>query len=104
LSSDTVEDPHDHPVLGIVSRCDVLATLTRADAAIADDVRHRLEAYAGAGRRMVAVKAGQVTIADAYGEPVAASVVAAGPVITQAGLVGLPSLPVAPCASSASSA
>lgn len=56
-------------VVGIVSRRDVVRTLTRADAAIADDVRHRLEIYAGPGRWAVAVDAGVVTLADPFTDP-----------------------------------
>lgn len=66
-------------LVGIVSRRVALATVTRADAAIAVDIRHRLESYAGPGRWVVSVDGGRVTLTDAYGDPVeqhAASVVA----------------------------
>jgi CBS domain-containing protein len=67
-------------LVGIVSRRDALATVTRSDAAVEGDVRRRLEAYAGPGRWQVSVDAGRVTLADAYGDPAeqhAAAVVAA---------------------------
>ncbi len=67
-------------VVGIVCRRDALATITRADAVIAADVRRHLDNYAGAGRWHVEVDAGHVTLADAYGDPVeqhTASMVAA---------------------------
>lgn len=67
-------------VVGIVSRRDVVDTLTRADAAIAADVRRRLENYAGPGRWSVSVHAGVVTLADPFVDPAerhAATVVAA---------------------------
>jgi CBS-domain-containing membrane protein len=56
-------------VVGIVSRRDVVGTLTRADAAIASDVRRRLESYAGPGRWTVSVAGGVVTLADPFGDP-----------------------------------
>jgi hypothetical protein len=56
-------------LVGIVSRRDVLSTFTRSDAAIATDVRHRLEQYAGRGRWEVAVDGGQVTLRDALADP-----------------------------------
>jgi CBS domain-containing protein len=67
-------------VVGIVSRRDVLGTLTRADAAIATDVRRRLENYAGPERWTVSVLGGVVTLTDPYTDPVerhTATVVAA---------------------------
>jgi hypothetical protein len=42
----------------------VLGTFTRADAAIAGDVRHELEAYAGPECREVSVENGRVTLGD----------------------------------------
>lgn len=56
-------------LIGMVSRRDVLSTFTRADAAIAADVRHRLDRYAGPGRWEVAVDAGQVTLRDLLSDP-----------------------------------
>lgn len=67
-------------LVGILSRRDVLGTFTRTDSAIAADVRHRLDAYAGPGRWGVAVEGGQVTLRDALADPAEehpASVVAA---------------------------
>lgn len=67
-------------LVGIVSRRDALATATRSDTAIENDVRHRLETYAGPGRWRVSVERGSVTLADDHGDPVeqhAAAVVAA---------------------------
>lgn len=67
-------------LVGIVSRRDVLTTFTRTDLAVALDVRHRLECYAGPGRWEVAVDGGQVTLRDPLGDPAEehpASVVAA---------------------------
>jgi CBS domain-containing protein len=68
-------------LVGIVSRRDVLGTLSRTDSAIAADVRRRLAAYAGPGRWEVSVDGGQVTLRDALADPAEehpASVVAAG--------------------------
>ena len=68
-------------LVGIVSRRDVLTTFTRADPAIAADVRHRLENYAGPGRWEVAVDGGRVTLRDLLGDPAEehpAAVVASG--------------------------
>ena len=70
----------DGRVEGIVSRRDVLQTMTRADAAIAADVRHCLETYAGPGRWTVDVEDGVVTLGDAFTDVVerhAARVIAA---------------------------
>lgn len=55
-------------LVGIVSRRDLVATLTRADAAIASEVRHRLEIAAGAGRWTVAADGGVVTLHDAFAD------------------------------------
>ncbi|MCW2717163.1 MAG: hypothetical protein JWR81_985 [Pseudonocardia sp.] len=66
-------------LVGIVSRRDLVDTLTRADVAIAADVRHKLETYAGPGRWQVAVDSGRVTLGDRFGDPAeqhAASVIA----------------------------
>lgn len=54
-------------LVGIVTRRDLVRTLTRDDTAIAVDVRHRLEIYGGPGRWTVEVEGGSVTIADALG-------------------------------------
>jgi CBS domain-containing protein len=56
-------------LVGIVSRRDVLATFTRADSAIATEVRRRLASYAGSGRWEVAVDNGRVTLRDLLGDP-----------------------------------
>jgi CBS domain-containing protein len=56
-------------LLGIVSRRDILRTLTRADVAIATDVQRRLEHYAGPGRWGVAVRSGVVTLNGAERDP-----------------------------------
>ena len=58
-----------YALVGIVSRRDVLRTLTRADVAIADDVRRRLEVYAGPERWGVDVVSGVVTLHDPVGDP-----------------------------------
>lgn len=55
-------------LVGIVSRRDILRTLTRADVAIAADVRRRLEAYAGPDRWGVDVASGVVTLHDPVGD------------------------------------
>jgi CBS domain-containing protein len=55
-------------LVGIVSRRDLVATLTRADAAIVDEVRRRLGAYAGPGRWTVTALGGMVTLSDEYGD------------------------------------
>lgn len=56
-------------LVGIVSRRDVLRTLSRADVAIESDVRRRLEVYAGPDRWGVAVRSGVVTLSDPIGDP-----------------------------------
>ncbi|MEV0067964.1 CBS domain-containing protein [Amycolatopsis sp. NPDC050768] len=53
-------------VVGIVTRGDVVRVLAREDAAIAVDVRHRLEIYGGTGRWKVEVHDGLVRIVDRY--------------------------------------
>ncbi|QRP49414.1 HPP family protein [Amycolatopsis sp. FDAARGOS 1241] len=53
-------------VVGIVTRGDVVRVLARSDAAIAADVRHRLEIYGGTGRWKVEVHDGLVRIVDRY--------------------------------------
>ena len=55
-------------LVGIVSRRDVLQTVTRTDAEIAVDVRRRLENYAGPGRWDVTVQSGTVTLGDPFGD------------------------------------
>jgi CBS domain-containing protein len=52
-------------LVGIVTRRDLVRTLTRDDLAVATDVRHQLEIYGGHGRWTVAVDGGAVTITDA---------------------------------------
>jgi CBS domain-containing protein len=56
-------------LVGIISRRDVLSTFARSDAAVAADVRHRLECYAGPGRWEVSVDGGQVTLRDLLADP-----------------------------------
>ncbi|WP_291412893.1 CBS domain-containing protein [Actinophytocola sp.] len=53
-------------VVGIVTRRDIVATVARDDATVADDVRHRLEVYGGKGRWRVACRDGVVTIGDQF--------------------------------------
>jgi CBS domain-containing protein len=53
-------------VVGIVTRRDIVATVARDDATVADDVRHRLESYGGQGRWRVDVHDGVVTIGDQF--------------------------------------
>jgi CBS domain-containing protein len=67
-------------VVGVISRRDVLGAFSRTDAAIATDVRHELECYAGPRRWDVSVDGGRVTLRDAMADPAEehpASVVAA---------------------------
>lgn len=52
-------------LVGIVTRRDLVRTLTRGDLAVATDVRHQLENYGGHGRWTVEVDGGSVTITDA---------------------------------------
>jgi CBS domain-containing protein len=52
-------------LVGIVTRRDLVRTLTRGDLAVATDVRHQLEIYGGHGRWTVEVDGGSVTITDA---------------------------------------
>ena len=53
-------------VVGIVTRRDIVATVAREDATIADDVRHRLELYGGPDRWHVECHEGVVTIGDRF--------------------------------------
>lgn len=54
-------------VVGIVTRRDIVATVARDDATVADDVRHRLELYGGGpGRWRVECHEGVVTIGDRF--------------------------------------
>jgi len=53
-------------VVGIVTRRDIVATVARDDAIVADDVRHRLELYGGPGRWTVECHEGVVTIGDTF--------------------------------------
>jgi CBS domain-containing protein len=52
-------------LVGIVTRRDLVRTLTRDDVDVATDVRHQLEIYGGLGRWTVEVDGGAVTITDA---------------------------------------
>jgi CBS domain-containing protein len=52
-------------LVGIVTRRDLVRTLTRDDRDVATDVRHQLEIYGGPGRWTVEVEGGAVTISDA---------------------------------------
>ena len=52
-------------LVGIVTRRDLVRTLTRDDVDVATDVRHQLEIYGGPGRWTVEVDGGAVTITDA---------------------------------------
>lgn len=52
-------------LVGIVTRRDLVRTLTRDDRAVATDVRHQLEIYGGPGRWTVEVDGGAVSITDA---------------------------------------
>jgi CBS-domain-containing membrane protein len=53
-------------VVGIVTRRDIVATVARDDATVANDVRHRLELYGGPNRWRVAVHDGVVSIGDQF--------------------------------------
>jgi len=52
-------------LVGIVTRRDMVRTLTRDDGIVASDVRNQLEIYGGRGRWTVEVDGGAVTITDA---------------------------------------
>jgi CBS domain-containing protein len=52
-------------LVGIVTRRDLVRTLTREDVDVERDVRHQLETYGGPGRWTVEVRGGAVTIRDA---------------------------------------
>ncbi|HEY7596098.1 MAG TPA: CBS domain-containing protein [Actinophytocola sp.] len=53
-------------VVGVVTRRDIVATVARDDATVADEVRHRLEIYGGPGRWHVECHDGVVTIGDRF--------------------------------------
>ncbi|WP_326834988.1 CBS domain-containing protein [Amycolatopsis rhabdoformis] len=57
-------------LVGIVTRGDVVRVLARGDAAIATDVRHRLEVYGGTGRWKVEVHDGAVRIVDRFDDEI----------------------------------
>jgi len=53
---------HDHDILGIVTRPDLIAVLTTDDAQVAKEAQHRLDVYGGAGRWRVDVAHGSASI------------------------------------------
>lgn len=60
---------HGGSVVGVVTYRDLLRALARDDAAIAADVRRRLDIHGGLGRWRVEVRDGEVTIFDDRGDP-----------------------------------
>ncbi len=68
---------HDHDILGIVTRPDLIAILTTDDDQIAKEVQHRLDIYGGAGRWRVNVAHGSATIFGATPEDPERNVIAA---------------------------
>lgn len=56
-------EPGDR-LVGILTRRDLMRCISREDALVAADVRHRLELYSGPGRWMVTARAGAVTVVD----------------------------------------
>jgi CBS domain-containing protein len=63
------DQPGGGPVVGIVTRRDLVHALARDDDAIAGAVRHRLEAYGGCDRWTVDVQEGHVRIGDEHDDP-----------------------------------
>lgn len=59
----------DDRLVGIITRRDLVRTLTRADALIAADVRKRLGAYSTPDRWTVHADHGTVTITDQFADP-----------------------------------
>ncbi len=57
-------------LVGIITRRDLVRTITRADALIAADVRKRLRAYGNPDRWTVHADHGTVTITDQFADPV----------------------------------
>lgn len=55
-------------LVGIVTRRDIVRVIARDDRTIADDVRHRLEAYGGERRWEVRVHDGMVEIVDEFND------------------------------------
>ena len=55
-------------LVGIVTRRDLVAMISRRDAAIAKDVLHKLEIYGGPNRWRVSVHDGVVSIGDEYND------------------------------------
>lgn len=68
---------HDHDILGIVTRPDLIAILTTDDTQIAKEVQHRLDVYGGAGRWRVDVAHGSATIYGATPQDPERNVIAA---------------------------
>jgi len=91
-----IVEPHPagDRLVGIVTRRDLMRCISRDAAAVAADVRHRLEIYGGPGRWTVTAKAGQVTITDERDSPTdrhAASVIAAAvPGVSSVRVTGWP--------------
>lgn len=56
-------EPGDR-LVGILTRRDLMRCISREDALVAADVRHRLDLYSGPGRWTVTVRAGAVTLTD----------------------------------------
>ena len=67
----------DARVVGVVTRRDLVRALARTDAAIAADVRRRLEAYGGDRGWTVAVHDGEVTVGVEFADAESARVVTA---------------------------
>jgi CBS domain-containing protein len=68
---------HDHDILGIVTRPDLIAVLTTDDTQIAKEVQHRLDIYGGAGRWRVDVTHGSASIFGVTPEDPERNVIAA---------------------------
>ncbi|RZL75078.1 MAG: CBS domain-containing protein [Rhodococcus sp. (in: high G+C Gram-positive bacteria)] len=68
---------HDHDILGIVTRPDLIAVLTTDDAQVAKEVQHRLDVYGGAGRWHVDVANGSAMIFGVTPEDPERNVIAA---------------------------
>jgi CBS domain-containing protein len=59
---------HERHLAGVITRRDMLRSISRADWIIEAEIRHRLDMVGGAGRWEVGVRGGKVSIVDKMGD------------------------------------